>query len=129
MSDDGSDDNDCHSVSTPCRNLQTVLDRARDGADIYVTSNTLSLDFVIMEVRYTTGIFITERDTCVINSSLSYTLRSYHNATIKVTCPRMFYYLLVLYFANSLHDSSHEFYSSCFVIIFSGIMTELNYFY
>ena len=32
VSDDGSDDNDCHSASTPCRNLQTVLDRATDGA-------------------------------------------------------------------------------------------------
>ena len=44
MSDGGSDDNDCCLGSTPCRNLQTVLDRARDGAHIYVTSPTLSLD-------------------------------------------------------------------------------------
>ena len=28
-------------ISAPCRNLQTVLDRATDGADIYVTSETL----------------------------------------------------------------------------------------
>ena len=47
VSDFGSDDNNCHSASAPCRNLQTILDRAIDGADIYVTSNTLSLDFVI----------------------------------------------------------------------------------
>ena len=44
VSDSGSDDNDCHSESAPCKNLQTVLDRATDGADIYITSETLSLD-------------------------------------------------------------------------------------
>ena len=44
MSDYGSDENDCHSVSAPCRSLQTVLNRAADGADIYVTSDTLSID-------------------------------------------------------------------------------------
>ena len=38
VSDDGSDDSDCHSASAPCRNLQIVLDRAANGADIYVTS-------------------------------------------------------------------------------------------
>ena len=43
VSDDGSDNNDCHSESAPCKNLQTVLDRATDGADIYVTSRTFSL--------------------------------------------------------------------------------------
>ena len=43
VSDDGSDDNDCHSASAPCRNLQTVLNNATDGADIYVTFDTLSL--------------------------------------------------------------------------------------
>ena len=44
VSDGGSDQNDCHTESTPCRNLQTVLGRAADGAAIYVTSTTLSLD-------------------------------------------------------------------------------------
>ena len=43
LSEFGSDDNDCHSEFTQCRNLQTVLDRATDGADIYVTSWRLPL--------------------------------------------------------------------------------------
>ena len=48
VSDNGSDVNNCKTVSTPCKNLQTVLDRASDHADIYicVTSDTLSLDLV-----------------------------------------------------------------------------------
>ena len=51
ISDEGSDDNNCHTESIPCKNLQTVLNRAHkmygDGADIYVTSRTLTLDLVI----------------------------------------------------------------------------------
>lgn len=43
LSEFGSDDNDCHSEFTQCRNLQTVLERATDGADIYVTSWRLPL--------------------------------------------------------------------------------------
>ena len=99
VSDSGSDDNDCLSTSVPCRNLQVVLNRATDGADIYVTSRTLPLEVW----------------DCVINSSLSYTLRSYHNETIYVTCySGMYVYLmvLVLVFADSakpLYYSSHEF--------------------
>ena len=57
MSDYGTDDNDCHSESVPCRNLQTVMDRATDGADVYVTSNILSLS------------------TCIVNSTISYRLQ------------------------------------------------------
>ena len=88
MSDDGSDDNDCHSTSAPCSNLQTVLDRAANGADIYVTSNTLSLNFRIDNILTAIG----RLKCCIINSSLSYTLRSYHNSTINLTCSGMFYY-------------------------------------
>ena len=86
VSDDGSDDNYCHSASAPCRNLQTVLDRAADGADIYVTSNTLSLDYDDDDVI------------CEIKSSLSYTLMSYHNTSIKVTCSGIYFYLLLCNF-------------------------------
>ena len=105
MSDDGSDDNDCHSTSAPCRNLQTVLDRATDGADIYVTSPTLSMDFIMKYLE------------CVIKSSLSYTLRSLYNSAIKVTCSGMYVYLFVLFLvfadlAKPLHYSSHEFQGS-----------------
>ena len=79
MSDDGSDGNDCHSASAPCKNLQVVLDKAMDGADIYVTSYTLALDFAIVYISYWHN--------CVINSSVSYTLRSYHNSSVRLTCP------------------------------------------
>ena len=83
MSDSGSDDNDCHSASAPCRNLQTVLDRAADGADIYVTSPTLSLDYIKKDGH------------CIIISRLSCTLRSLYNSTIKITCSGMYVYMLI----------------------------------
>ena len=74
VSDDGSDDNDCHSASTPCRNLQTVLNRAADGADIYVTSDTLSLD----GSKDINGGFYD------IVSNIFYTLSPLHNRTFSV---------------------------------------------
>ena len=69
VSDYGSDDNDCHSASASCWNLQTVLDRATDGADIYVTSDTLSLDGF----------------SCYISSPLSYTISHLHNRLFEFT--------------------------------------------
>ncbi len=51
----GSDENDCHTESTPCKNLQTVLNRAEDGADIYVTSETLEVGEVVIGVSCTIG--------------------------------------------------------------------------
>ena len=36
VSDEGSDRDNCQTESTPCKNLQTVLDRASDGAEIFV---------------------------------------------------------------------------------------------
>ena len=102
MSDDGSDDNDCHSASAPCRNLQIVLDRAADGADIYVTSQTLSLDSNKKQIDYW--------DYCIINSSLSYTLRSFHKKTISLTCPvGMFICWFYFYFfLRSLYNPTME---------------------
>ena len=103
VSDDGSDDNGCHSASTPCRNLQTVLNRATDGADIYVTSPTLSIDYIKKDGR------------CIISSSLSYTLRRFYYSTINMISSRcMYVYLLIFvyFFADStkpLHYSSPEF--------------------
>ena len=76
ISDEGSDQNDCHSESAPCLNLQTVLDRATDGADIYVTSDTLSLDAV-------RDIF----NDCVVNSSISYSIQSAKGVRYIVNCP------------------------------------------
>ena len=75
VSDDGTDDNDCHSASAPCKNLQTVLDRATDGADIYVTSDSLSLDGSRSEYSW-----------CVIDSTLSYTLGHVDNRSFQITC-------------------------------------------
>ena len=46
ISVEGSDKSNCQTESTPCKNLQTVLDRASDGAEIYVTSEILSLNLV-----------------------------------------------------------------------------------
>ena len=89
MSDDGSDDNDCHSASTSCRNLQTVLDRATDGADIYVTSDSLSLDFV-HNVAWFPGVlgeFDPEmHNCCQLSSSLLYSLSSLNGNIVNITC-------------------------------------------
>ena len=95
MSGDGSDDNDCHSASTPCRNLQTVLDRATDGADIYVTSDTLSLDFHRQQCEFPgqKQYYYREEKTveyapvpcCVVNSNLTYNLNGLYGM-VAITC-------------------------------------------
>ena len=72
MSDEGSDENDCSTESTPCQNLQIVLDRASDGADIYVTSDTLSLE------------------DCKVNSSLSYNIMRINGEKFSVICSGLF---------------------------------------
>ena len=86
MSDDGSDDNDCHSESEPCRNLQTVLDRAKDGADIYVTSDTLSLDYNHGVYWFPWGNHPEMRNCCHLSSSLSYSLSSLNENLVNITC-------------------------------------------
>ena len=83
VSDFGSDDIDCHSESAPCKNLQTVLNRATDGADIYVKSKTLSLNMV----RGSFWIKDKNQSACIINSTMSYTLQSVNNSRFKITCP------------------------------------------
>ena len=87
VSDKGSDDNDCSNGSTPCKNLQTVLDRADDGADIYVTSDTLSLDNVTGSV-WLYGYYVEHgfHTCCQLNSSLSYSISSLYNTDINFTC-------------------------------------------
>ena len=77
MSNDGSGDNDCHSESAPCRNLQTVLHRETDGADIYVISQTLSLDSNIHQCLY--------GPCCLVDSSLSYNLYGLYGM-VQLTC-------------------------------------------
>ena len=80
VSDYGSDDNDCHSASAPCRNLQIVLNRAADGADIYVTSDSLSLD----GHRNKYG--------CEISSPFSYTISPLDNKMFTLMCQSGLYY-------------------------------------
>ena len=92
MSDDGLDDNDCHSASAPCRNLQTVLDRAANGADIHVTSPTLSLN----KVHRNVSIHVQQKSAtsaesvygmgCIVESKISFKLSSNLFTTVHTTC-------------------------------------------
>ena len=81
VSDYGPDDNDCQTESTPRQKIQTVLNRATDGAGICVTSHTLSLDignkFQCSNRYY---------GCCEVNSNISYSISSVHGTTINVTC-------------------------------------------
>ena len=77
MADEGSDQNDCHTESTPCQNLQTVLNRAMDGADIYVTSDTL----LLQKKRFYH---------CEVKSSLSYNIQRINGGKFNVTCSGLY---------------------------------------
>ena len=99
MSDYGSDDNDCYSESAPCRNLQMVLDRAMDGTDIYVTSDSLSVDGVHNVTRFpgVLGEFDPEmRKCCQLSSSLSYSLSSLNGNIVNITCTGQYFQYLTL---------------------------------
>ena len=93
MSDDGSDDNVCRSEFTPCKNLQTVLDRATDGADIYITSPTLSLNKVHRNVSFhfqRTAAHTFAHSVvglgCVVESRISFKLCSTLHTAVHVLC-------------------------------------------
>ena len=90
VSDDGSDENDCHTESAPCRNLQTVLDRATDGADIYVTSPILSLDknYGNVSINVAVGIFqgTVSEVGCIVESRISFKLSSTLHSAVNITC-------------------------------------------
>ena len=92
MSDYGSDENDCLSESAPCKNLQTLLDRAQDGADIYVTSLTLSLDAVYTNTTVYLNYYGTmddhyqTYDCCLVAGSISYSISSISGSPVNVTC-------------------------------------------
>ena len=92
VSDYGSDDNDCNSATTLCRNLQTVLDRATDGADIYVTSKTLSLDAVYINTTVYLDYIGDNNDhyktfsCCGVVGSISYNISSISGSSVNVTC-------------------------------------------
>ena len=84
VSNYGLDNNDCHSVRTPCKNLQTVLDRATDGADMYVTSHTVSLGMIIKPSRH-------YGNCCRVESSISYTITTYNETYFTPTCGKLNY--------------------------------------
>ena len=83
VSDDGLDNNNCHSASAPCKNLQTVLDRATDGADIYVTSSTLALGIIKRQCQYNQ-----DSNCCTVESSISYTITTYNETYFTPTCSK-----------------------------------------
>ena len=93
VSDDGSDDNDCYSESAPCKNLQTVLDRATDGANIYVTSETMSLDKVQRNVSFNIALGIFQETLsglgCIVESRISFKLSSILHSAVNITCSGM----------------------------------------
>ena len=93
VSDEGSDRYNCQTESTPCKNLQTVLDRASDGAEIYVTSETLSLDLVNDTLWYRIPLWswTFTGSCCLINSSLSYTLRSINETKTNIICSSKYF--------------------------------------
>ncbi len=70
LSYSGSDTNDCLTESTPCQNLQTILDRAREGADILVTSDKMSIN----------------KSHCTVRSSKAFSLSSVKGAMVEVDC-------------------------------------------
>ena len=92
VSDKGSDVNNCQRKTTPCKNLQTVLNRATDGADIYVTSETLSLDGFQNESwlpGYSMPFYHEPKgfkNNCQLMSSISYTLTGIKKSFANVNC-------------------------------------------
>ena len=88
VSDEGSDKNNCHTESTPCRNLQTVLDRALGDTNIYVTSSTLSLALFNASLwhKLAFGKKSSMESCCMIHSNLSYTLRSINGMSTEIIC-------------------------------------------
>ena len=78
VSDNGSDVANCQTASTLCRNLQTVLNKAVDGAVIFVTSTSLNLDGGLTDVDGTSN--------CVLESSVSFSIQPFNNENVEVTC-------------------------------------------
>ncbi len=81
MSDNGSDEDDCQTTSAPCKNLQTVLDRAGDGADIHTISPTLSLGAENCSLSN-----IGKIPCCEITSNISFTLKGEKETPVELTC-------------------------------------------
>ena len=78
MSDNGSDVANCQTAITPCRNLQTVLNKVADGAVIFVTSSSFNLDGGLVDVGGTSN--------CVVESSVSFSIQPFNNENVEVAC-------------------------------------------
>ena len=78
VSDNGSDVANCQTASTPCKNLQAVLNKAADGAVIYVTSTSLNLDGGLIDVDGTSN--------CLLETSVSFSIHPFNNGNVEVTC-------------------------------------------
>ena len=92
VSDYGLDDNDCQVESAPCRNLQTVLDRVTNGADIYVTSDTLSLDGQ------------TDGYSCTLMSNIYYRVSSHKNTFFEPKyCKSVYLLKFILILVNIIY--------------------------
>ncbi len=75
ISDEAHDTSGCGNISSPCRHLQTVLERIPHLAVIFVISPTLSLD------RNSTNV-------CEFNTSVLFTLQATHDRIVNVTCSK-----------------------------------------
>ena len=80
VSDNGSDLANCQTANTPCRNLQTVLNKAADGAVISVMSTSLNLDGVIISADHM------RTSQCVLESSVSFSMQPFNNENVEVVC-------------------------------------------
>ena len=85
VSDYGSDDNDCQTESTPCKNLQTVLDRASDDADIHVSSHRLTLNATHCQTRYP---WSAGDRCCQVKSSISFNISTVNDSSFELSCSR-----------------------------------------
>ena len=102
VSNDGDDTADCQTVRSSCRNLQTVLDRAEEGAHIYVVPETLVLksQLCLLKLNWFYQLFspkdveeeARETPCCLINSSKSYTLTGLSNSTYNISCQGWFFH-------------------------------------
>ncbi len=101
VSDHGSDDNDCHTEYSPCKNLQTVIDRAEDSAAIYVTSKSLSLDYLHQPDE--DGFMC-----CVIKGSLSFRIESLNGTNFRFTCSGWFFSDLSRFRSNKSFSTVHS---------------------
>ncbi len=69
MSDNGSDENDCHTPDLPCKSIQTVFRKASAGVHVLVASDVLTLP-----------------NDCSVTSSFSFNLSSSTSDVVSFVC-------------------------------------------